>query len=87
VSTKFRKRQTVPLQPNYRKISCQITEKYRAKLPKNIFSHYESANYKQIQKKRMKSPSFKMVLTATGQYAYRRPGDGVYVVPIGCIKP
>ena len=40
VSTKFRKRQTVPLQPNYRKISRQITEKYRAKLPKNIAPNY-----------------------------------------------
>jgi predicted AAA+ superfamily ATPase len=31
------------------------------------------------------APSFLMVLTA-GQYAYRRE-DGVYVVPIGCLKP
>lgn len=30
-------------------------------------------------------PSFLMILTG-GQYAYRRP-DGVYVVPIGCLKP
>ncbi len=30
-------------------------------------------------------PAFLMVLTA-GQYAYRRE-DGVYVVPIGCLKP
>ena len=30
-------------------------------------------------------PSFLMILTG-GQYAYRRP-DGIYVVPIGCIKP
>lgn len=29
-------------------------------------------------------PSFLMVLTG-GQYAYRRP-DGVYIVPIGCLK-
>lgn len=34
---------------------------------------------------RMKEPAFLMVLTATGKYAYRRP-DGVYVVPIGCLK-
>lgn len=38
-----------------------------------------------IDTKRMKSPAFKMVLTAIGQYAYRRK-DGVYVVPIGCLK-
>lgn len=30
--------------------------------------------------------SFKMVLTAVGSYAYRRP-DGVCIVPIGCLKP
>ena len=35
---------------------------------------------------KMKSPSFKMVLTGVGKYAYQRPQDGVYVVPIGCLK-
>lgn len=39
-----------------------------------------------IDTSRMKSPSFKMILTATGEYAYRRPEDGIYVVPIGCLK-
>ena len=34
---------------------------------------------------KMKKPSFKMVLTAVGQYAYMR-ADGVMVVPIGCLK-
>ena len=34
---------------------------------------------------RMKSPSFMMVLTGVGRYAYRRE-DNVYVVPIGCLK-
>ena len=34
---------------------------------------------------KMKKPSFLLVLTATGKYAYRRE-DGVYVVPIGCLK-
>ena len=38
----------------------------------------------QIDTEKMKSPSFMMVLTATGQIAYRRE-DGVYVVPIGCL--
>jgi predicted AAA+ superfamily ATPase len=37
-----------------------------------------------INTEKMREPSFLMVLTA-GQYAYRRP-DGVYVVPIGCLK-
>lgn len=34
---------------------------------------------------KMKSPSFLMVLTGVGDFAYRRP-DGVFVVPIGCLK-
>lgn len=38
-----------------------------------------------IDTERMKHPSFLMVLTAAGFYAYRRE-DGVYVVPIGCLK-
>lgn len=38
-----------------------------------------------IDTTKMKSPSFMMVLTATGAYAYRRK-DGVLVVPIGCLK-
>lgn len=33
---------------------------------------------------KMNAPSFLMVLTGTGDYAYRRH-DGVYVVPIGCL--
>lgn len=38
-----------------------------------------------IDTTKMKRPSFKMVLTAVGQYAYMRT-DGVMVVPIGCLK-
>ncbi len=38
-----------------------------------------------IDTTKMKTPSFLMVLTATGDYAYRRE-DGVLVVPIGCLK-
>ena len=34
---------------------------------------------------KMNTPSFLMVLTGTGDWAYRRK-DGVYVVPIGCLK-
>lgn len=34
---------------------------------------------------KMKQPSFMMVLTATGEYAYRRD-DGVLVVPVGSLK-
>ena len=38
-----------------------------------------------IDTKRMKLPAFLMVMTGTGEYAYRR-NDGVYVVPAGCLK-
>ena len=38
-----------------------------------------------IDTTRMKAPSFMMVLTAVGDFAYRRK-DGVYIVPIGCLK-
>lgn len=40
----------------------------------------------QVDTSRMKAPSFKMVLTATGEYAYRRSEDGIYIVPVGCLK-
>ena len=36
---------------------------------------------------KMSKPSFKMVLTAVGEYSYQRPQDNVWVVPIGCLKP
>jgi len=34
----------------------------------------------------MNKPSFLMILTGVGNIAYRRE-DGIYVVPIGCLKP
>ncbi|MBO6222411.1 MAG: ATP-binding protein [Bacteroidales bacterium] len=40
---------------------------------------------RKIDTDKMKVPSFLMVLTGVGSYAYRRK-DGVYVVPIGCLK-
>lgn len=40
---------------------------------------------RKIDTDKMKTPSFLMVLTGVGDYAYRRQ-DGVYVVPIGCLK-
>ena len=33
----------------------------------------------------MHRPSFTMILTATTNYAYRQD-DGIYIVPIGCLK-
>lgn len=38
-----------------------------------------------IDSTKMNAPSFLMVLTGTGNFAYRRK-DGVYIVPIGCLK-
>jgi uncharacterized protein len=40
---------------------------------------------KKIDTDKMNAPSFLMVLTGIGDYAYKRE-DGVYVVPIGCLK-
>lgn len=40
-----------------------------------------------IDTEKMYPPSFKMVLTGVGNYAYRRSEDGVWVVPIGSLKP
>ena len=46
-------------------------------------------NLKKLQDKidttKMKAPAFLMVLIGVGDYAYRRR-DGIYVVPIGCLK-
>ena len=39
-----------------------------------------------IDTTKMKKPSFLMVLTGIGEYAYKRPEDGVLVDPIGCLK-
>lgn len=41
---------------------------------------------RQIDTDKMRSPSFLMVLTAVGDYAYRRR-DGVLVVPVGSLRP
>ena len=49
-----------------------------------------AANLLKLQSKidtsKMKAPAFMMVLTAVGDYAYQRE-DGVYVAPIGSLKP
>ncbi len=41
---------------------------------------------KKIDTVKMKSPSFLMVLTGVGDYAYKRPDDGVIVVPVGSLR-
>ncbi len=38
-----------------------------------------------IDTEKMKAPAFRMILTATGKAAYKRP-DGIFVIPIGCLK-
>lgn len=38
-----------------------------------------------INTDKMPAPSFMVVITGVGQYAYQRK-DGVYVIPIGCLK-
>ena len=40
-----------------------------------------------IDTTKMKAPAFKMILTATGNYAYRLKDQDICVVPIGCLKP
>ncbi|MDR3093556.1 MAG: DUF4143 domain-containing protein [Bacteroidales bacterium] len=60
------------------------------KLGGNDAIEYAATTLKTLANKidtaRMKKNAFLMVLTATGDYAFQRE-DGVYVVPVGCLKP
>lgn len=38
-----------------------------------------------IDTTKMKAPAFMMIVVGVGDYAYRRE-DGIYIVPIGCLK-
>ncbi len=40
--------------------------------------------YSKVDTSKMNNPSYMMVLTGIGDYAYRRP-DEVYVVPVGAL--
>ncbi|AGI47743.1 hypothetical protein TALC_00747 [Thermoplasmatales archaeon BRNA1] len=40
---------------------------------------------KRLDTQKMGEPSFMAVVTGVGGYAYRRD-DGIYVVPIGCLR-
>lgn len=40
----------------------------------------------EIDTKKMKNPSFRMIIVAEGDFAYDEP-DGTLVCPIGCLKP
>ena len=69
---------------NNRKVVLQISKSilYMAKSD-------EAETLKKLESRiditKMQKPSFLLVLTAIGKYAYQRE-DGVYVVPIGCLK-
>lgn len=39
-----------------------------------------------IDTQKMMKPSFKMILTAVGNYAYKNKDD-IYIVPLGCLAP
>ena len=60
-----------------------------AKIYQDMFVIEEGATnliklQKRIDTSKMKEPSFMIVLTAIGDYAYKRK-DGVLVVPVGCL--
>lgn len=59
------------------------------KLGGDTFIEEGAENLKNLASKidttKMNPPSFLMVLTGVGDYAFRRK-DGVYLVPIGCLK-
>ena len=59
-----------------------ITERDCAKLPNEITPNYRKFF---VQITEWINPSFLMVLTGTGGFAYRREEDGVLVVPVGCL--
>lgn len=40
-----------------------------------------------LNPEKMPMPSFCMIITAVGDYAYQRKEDGIFVVPISCLKP
>lgn len=44
-----------------------------------------ASNLLKLKEKAMEPPTFCAVMTCT-EFAYRRK-DGVYVVPLGCLKP
>ena len=56
----------------------QITEKFNAKLPKIEIIIFVLIDEWQTVPRSIKSPAFKMILIATGEYAYRRPEEVVF---------
>lgn len=79
-------------------VKLQIAERIRHKQPNRLSykqpnklpsNDRKDCNLKALANKidttRMPNPAVMMVLTAVGPYAYRRT-DGIFVVPIGCLK-
>ena len=80
-----------------RTFACRISEGYgrtykqriadrlleRKVLGEGAASLTELAN--NIDTDKMPAPSFMAVIIGVGKYAYRRK-DGVYVLPVGCLK-
>ena len=54
------------------------------KLIEEVAANLKTLNSK-LDTEKMKSPSFLMILVGTGDFAYRRD-DGIYVVPVGCLR-
>ena len=63
-----------------------IEIKLGGKIPIEEGARHLHALVEKIDTTRMKKPSFLMVLTGIGDYAYRRPSDNVLVVPVGSLK-
>jgi len=51
----------------------------------SAWCRYIESIREKIDTGRMKAPAFLMILTAVGDYAYRRE-DGIYVMPVGCLR-
>lgn len=54
-------------------------------LADNTLYDYLKSLAEKIDTDKMKAPAFKMVLTGVGRYAFRRE-DGIYIIPIGCLR-
>ena len=46
-----------------------------------------NALYDKLDTSKTRTPSFKMIVVADGEFAYRRKKDNVIVCPIGCLRP
>lgn len=72
---------------NYEELKAHVLETGHFFPKHNRLCNLAKYQRKRLKARLMKAPAFKMILTATGEYAYRRSEDGIYIVPIGCLKP